>query len=259
MKEIQIFNYNSNEVRTVQHDGEPWFVLKDVCQVLGISHIKDTANRLDGDEVGQTEVIDRLGRNQTVTIINESGLYNVILRSDKPEAKPFRKWVTSEVLPSIRKTGVYVSPQVDSSMLFQIAEAMAKKEQQINALAAENEYQRQLLAEYEPKLQYLDTILQSTGTMVISQIAADYGMSARKLNKILHEEGIQHIVNGQWILYRKHMNKGYTKSKSFNFVHSDGRTDTRVNTTWTQKGRLLIHNILSARGIKASMDIEETA
>lgn len=107
MNDLQIFNYHSNEVRTVTKDGEPWFVLKDVCTVLGISHIKDTADRLDKDEVGQTEVIDRLGRKQTVTIINESGLYNVILRSDKPEAKPFRKWVTGTVLPTIRKTGTY--------------------------------------------------------------------------------------------------------------------------------------------------------
>lgn len=107
MNELQVFNYESNEVRTVVIDGEPWFVLKDVCQALEISHVKDTADRLDQDEVGQAEVIDRLGRTQTVTIINESGLYNVILRSDKPEAKPFRKWVTAEVLPSIRKTGEY--------------------------------------------------------------------------------------------------------------------------------------------------------
>ena len=103
MNDIQIFNYNSSEVRTIQTDGEPWFVLRDVCNVLGISHVKDTADRLDQDEVGQTEVIDSLGRKQTATIINESGLYNVILRSDKPEAKPFRKWVTSEVLPTIRR------------------------------------------------------------------------------------------------------------------------------------------------------------
>ena len=109
MSDLQIFNYGSNEVRTVMIDGEPWFVLRDVCQVLGISHVKDTADRLDPDEVGQTEVIDSLGRKQTVTIINESGLYAVILRSDKPEAKPFRKWVTAEVLPRIRKEGGYIA------------------------------------------------------------------------------------------------------------------------------------------------------
>ena len=109
MNEMTILNYDGNNVRMIEKDGEPWWVLKDVCAVLDISHITDTAKRLDEDEVGQTEVIDRLGRNQATTIVNESGLYAVILRSDKPQAKPFRKWVTSEVLPSIRRTGRYVA------------------------------------------------------------------------------------------------------------------------------------------------------
>ncbi|MFR8529965.1 MAG: Bro-N domain-containing protein [Anaeromassilibacillus sp.] len=117
MNDIQIFNYSGNEVRTIQKDGEPWFVLKDVCTVLGISHVKDTANRLENDEVGQTEVIDSIGRTQTATIINESGLYSVILRSDKPEAKPFRKWVTAEVLPSIRKHGAYMTENTLENMI----------------------------------------------------------------------------------------------------------------------------------------------
>lgn len=106
MNELQVFNYHSNEVRTVTKDGEPWFVLKDVCRVLGISKYRDVTARLDPDERGSVRV-DTLGGKQEMTIINESGLYMVILRSDKPEAKPFRKWVTSEVLPAIRRTGTY--------------------------------------------------------------------------------------------------------------------------------------------------------
>ena len=124
MNTLQSFSYESNEVRTVMIDGEPWFVLRDVCQVLGISHVKDTADRLDQDEVGQTEVIDSLGRKQTVTIISESGLYAVILRSDKPEAKPFRKWVTAEVLPTIRKKGGYISGQTALSTNELMAKAL---------------------------------------------------------------------------------------------------------------------------------------
>ena len=106
MNNLQIFNYNGNEVRTIQKDGEPWWVLKDVCGILGISKYRDTASRLDEDERGSVRV-DTPGGEQEMTVVNESGLYNVILRSDKPEAKPFRKWVTAEVLPSIRKTGGY--------------------------------------------------------------------------------------------------------------------------------------------------------
>lgn len=110
MSNIQIFNYQSNEVRTVEMGGEPWFVLKDVCNILGISKYRDTAARLDADERGSVEV-DTLGGTQQVIAVNESGLYHVILRSDKPEAAPFRKWVTSEVLPSIRKNGGYIAGQ----------------------------------------------------------------------------------------------------------------------------------------------------
>ncbi len=108
MNDLQIFSYQSHEVRTVRMNGELWFVLKDVCEVLDISNHKMTAQRLDADEVSQTYLIDSMGREQSTYIISESGLYSVILRSDKPEAKPFRKWVTSEVLPQIRKTGAYM-------------------------------------------------------------------------------------------------------------------------------------------------------
>lgn len=115
MNELQIFNYNGNEVRTVQIDGEPWWVLKDVCAVLGISKHRDAAARLDADERESVRV-DTLGGTQEMVCVNESGLYNVILRSDKPQAKPFRKWVTNEVLPSIRKTGGYQLPQMSKEL-----------------------------------------------------------------------------------------------------------------------------------------------
>ena len=108
---MQTFNYDNNQVRTVLQDGEPWFVLKDVCKVLNLSTPKRVAERLDNDEVSLTHLIDAIGRSQKTTIINESGLYGVILRSDKPQAKPFRRWVTHEVLPTIRKTGSYTDTE----------------------------------------------------------------------------------------------------------------------------------------------------
>ena len=119
MNNIQIFKYENNDVRTVELNGEPWFALKDVCAVLGISNHKMTAQRLDADEVILTDLTDSMGRQQETTVINESGLYNVILRSDKPEAKPFRKWVTSEVLPSIRKNGGYIAGQEQLTFYFE--------------------------------------------------------------------------------------------------------------------------------------------
>lgn len=135
-----------------------------------------------------------------------------------------------------------------------MARALKIADKRIQALEAANETQRQVIADYEPKVQYLDTILASKGTLATSQIAADYEMSARRLNQILHEAGIQHNVNGQWLLYRKHMGLGYTKSETIYITRRDGSPDTVMNTRWTQKGRLLIHEILTARGIQATMD-----
>lgn len=125
------------------------------------------------------------------------------------------------------------------------------------ALLAENEMQRQAIADFEPVQQYVDTILNSKDAVAITQIAADYGMSARQLNKILHEAGVQHKVNDQWILYKKHMGKGLTVSRTIHFQRSDGRPDTKINTCWTQKGRMMIHNLLTERGIVALMDREQ--
>ena len=136
MSNIQVFNYQSHEVRTVEQDGEPWFVLKDVCKVLGLTTPARVAERLDSDEVSLTHLTDSMGRQQETTVINESGLYNVILRSDKPEAKPFRKWVTSEVLPSIRKTGSYTMPKLSKEMqaLFLLDDRTQKQEARLTAL-----------------------------------------------------------------------------------------------------------------------------
>lgn len=139
MNELTVFNYESSEVRTLEIDGEPWFVLKDVCEVLDLSTPSRVAERLDLDEVSQTHITDSLNREQNTTIINESGLYSVILRSDKPQAKPFRKWITSEVLPSLRKTGNYSmerKPLSPAEMFKLQAELNYEHEQKLKALEA---------------------------------------------------------------------------------------------------------------------------
>ena len=251
MNDLMIFQSPEfGQIRTVEVDGEPWLVGKDVAQALGYSNPRDAlAKRVDPEDKGVSNC-DTLGGMQEMTIINESGLYSLVLSSKLPGAKKFRRWVTSEVLPSIRKTGGYAIPQDYPSAL----RALAAAEEQRLALAAENERQKQQLADFEPIRQYVDTILESKGALAITQIAADYDISARRLNQILHDEGVQRNVNGQWILYRKHMGKGLTSSKTIHFVHADGRPDTKMQTQWTQKGRLLIHEILTRRGILAVMD-----
>lgn len=151
--EIQVWNYESSEIRTVQVNGEPWFVLADVCKVLEISNSRNISSRLEQDEKGVT-LVDTLGGAQQMTIINESGLYTVILRSDKPQAKPFRKWVTSVVLPSIRKTGSYSVQQPNAfenlSPQLQVLIQMETRQKQIEARQAE---QATALAGLEQKLQ----------------------------------------------------------------------------------------------------------
>lgn len=251
MNKLMIFNNPEfGEIRTVEVNGEPWLVGKDVARALGYKNPQEAVRtHVDDEDKGVSEILTPGGK-QTVPIINESGLYSLVLSSKLPGAKKFRRWVTSEVLPSIRKTGGYNLPKDYPSAL----RALADAEEQRLALAAENERQRQVIAEFKPMRQYLDTILSSEGTMATTQIAADYDISAKQLNKILHEEGLQRNVNGQWILYREHMGKGYTKSETIAITRSDGRPDTKMYTKWTQKGRVLIHNILTRRGILPVMD-----
>ncbi len=247
MNELQIFeNPQFGKVRSVKKDNEPWFVAADVCRALEHSNVTVTLDRLDEDERAKFN----LGRQGDTWCVNEPGLYSLVLGSRKPEAKAFKRWITHEVIPSIRRTGGYLLPKDYPSAL----RALADSEEKRMTLLAENEAQRQAIADFQPIKQYVDSILSSSGTMATSQIAADYDLSANRLNKILREECIQHCVNGQWILYQRHMGKGYTKSETIPIVHKDGRPGTKLYTKWTQKGRLLIHEILIKRGIQAVMD-----
>lgn len=254
MNELQVFKSEEfGTVRTIERNGEPWFVGKDVAAALGYKDpTKAARERVDEEDRGVAK-IDTPSGEQEMTVINESGLYSLVLSSKLPSAKKFKRWVTSEVLPSIRKTGAYAVPKDYPSAL----RALADAEEQKMKLLAENQRQAQAIADFEPIRQYVDEILESPSAMATSQVAADYDLSAKALNKILSEAGIQHSVNGQWILYKRHMGKGYTRSRTIPIVRSDGSRDAKILTQWTQKGRLLIHEILTAKGITAVMDREE--
>ena len=210
-----------------------------------------------------------------VNFVNEDGLYDVILDSRKPEAKAFRKWVTSEVLPSIRKTGQYSAqvPQTFGEALMLAAKQQVALEEKEKKIAALNEEQERLLIEntkqgetineqgeqiikltsdisqMKPKVDYCDIILQSISTVLITQIAQDYGMSAVAFNKKLAELHIQHKVNNQWILYAPYVSMGYVQSKPVNIPLPDGTTKIRLNTEWTQKGRLFLYEKLKSHNI----------
>ena len=252
---IQVWNYEGTEVRTVQIDGEPWFVLADICRELEISHVKYTATRIDEDDLGQTEVIDRMGRSQKVWIINESGLYTVILRSDKPQAKPFRKWVTSEVLPSIRKHGAYMTEQTleraltSPDFLIELATQLKTEQEQRRRLETTVAVQEQQIAELQPKASYYDVVLNCKDLLSITTIAKDYGKSGVWLNRYLHENGVQYKQGQNWLLYQKYAEKGYTSTKTQTFNGMDGQQHTKVHTYWTQKGRLFIYDLLKMNGL----------
>lgn len=257
MNELQIFNNTQfGEIRTVLQNGEPWFVSKDVCDCLELSNSRKAIARLDNDEKADVTLSDG-SQNRNYSIVNEYGLYALVLSSRKPEAKQFKRWITHEVLPTIRKHGAYMTEdtikQAIQSPDFLIQLATELKDEQERRKQAEMivAQQEQQIAEFQPIKDYVDEILSSTSTLTTTQVAADYDLSAKALNKILEEEKIQRNVGGQWILYKAQMGKGYTKSETFTFTRSDGRLDSKITTKWTQKGRLMIHDILKARGIDA--------
>ena len=246
MNDLQIFkNDTFGQVRILEKDNELWFVAKDVCDCLEIKNTTDALKRLDNDERSRFN----LGRQGETNIVNEYGLYNLVLSSRKPEAKEFKRWITHDVIPQIRKTGTY-SMNIPKS-LPEALRAYANEVELHNATKAIVAQQEQQIAEFKPVKDYVDKILSSKSCLAITQIAADYGLSAQELNKILYEAGLQRKVGDQWILYKQHMAKGFTKSETFTFCRSDGRLDSKITTKWTQKGRLEIHSILTKLNIHA--------
>lgn len=242
MANIQVFEYQNNKVRTVDMDGEAWFVLKDVCGVLDIADHKVVARRLDEDEVCQTPLTDSMGRQQSTTIINESGLYHVILRSDKPEAAPFRRWVTNDVLPAIRKTGSYNAPQLTRSQLLATAliaahEELEEKDKQIETM--------------KPKALFADAVSASSQSIFVGEMA-----------KPLSQNGIQMgqnrlfawmRENGYLIKDRKRTDYNMPTQKSMelrlfeiketSIAHSDGHTSINKTPKVTGIGQVYFVNL----------------
>lgn len=248
MNEIKKWTFGENEVRTIEKDGENWWGLADVCKVLELSNPTKVADRLDVDEKANFELGFRGG---STNCINESGLYSVILRSDKPQAKPFRKWVTSEVLPAIRKHGMYATDELLANPDIAIAAFTALKEERERRKALETTIavQTQQIQELKPKASYYDLVLNCKDLLSTSVIAKDYGKSAKWLNAYLHEHGIQFRQGKIWLLYQKYAEKGYTSTKTHNVNGSDGQQHPKIHTYWTQKGRLFIYDLLKSNGI----------
>lgn len=257
MNDIQIFkNEEFGEIRSLTIDSEPYFVGKDVAYILGYGR-PDNAIRLHVEaEDKLTHQISASGQARNMTIINESGLYSLILASKLPTAKKFKKWVTRDVLPAIRKTGGYIAGEeklTEDELVLKAMTVLNKKVENLkaknNLLQLENTQNRQMIGELKPKADYTDKILQSKNTVTVTAIAKDYGMSAIELNRILHDLKIQYKQSGQWFLYEKYQRCGYTHSKTTEYIRNDGSVGSNLNTEWTQKGRLFLYNKLKERGI----------
>lgn len=260
MSELQVFqNAEFGSVRTATIDGEPYFVGKDVATILGYSNPRDAISKHVDDEDKGVAKCDTLGGRQEILFINESGLYSLILRSQLPAAKRFKRWVTSEVLPAIRRHGMYATEELIANPDLAIAAFQALKAEREKRIALEEAVavQAQQIAELKPKASYYDVVLKCKDAVNISVIAKDYGWSAQRMNEYLHQKGVQYKQADIWLLYQKHAGCGYTKTNTHVYEDTCGREHTKVHTKWTQKGRLFIYELLKADGVYPQIEMED--
>ena len=245
----QIFkNDEFGQIRTCVVNGETYFVGKDVASALGYKNSMDALMRHVDEDDKAIVKHDTLGGKQQHTIINESGLYSLILSSKLDSAKRFKRWVTSEVLPQIRKNGRYELEQHNKQLV-----------KQTRVLESRNALLEEITAQQKPLTDYARNILSSTQTVTVTQIAQDYGFSAVRFNNLLMRLRVQHKVGGQWILYAPYLNKGYVQSFSSYFVSPDGEVQVKVHTRWTQQGRLFLYEELKRASILPLIEIDGAA
>lgn len=243
MNQLQIFNHEEfGNVRVLGDFNNPLFCLADVCRILELPQVAKVVQRLDKD-VLSTHPLETAGGIQQMYFINEDGLYDVILDSRKPNAKRFRKWLTVEVVPSIRKTGMYIDPNapIDTQLLRQLADEIDRQRNKVAVLETQ-------VAQLQPKASYCDLILQCPDLVSTSQIAKDYGFSGKTFNKILHNLKVEFKQGGVWLLYQKYARLGWTSTKTYHFTDIAGQEHCRVHTYWTQKGRLGLYELLKQNG-----------
>lgn len=245
MNDIQIFNSEEfGQIRTIEIDGKPYFVANDVAKALGYSNpSKATNDHCKHAIYGRGN--DSLGRENNFKYIPENDIYRLVIGSQLPSAERFESWVFDEVLPSIRRTGGYQIPQTYVEALRALADKTEEAERMATEMIAMNDKIEEML----PKVSYLDRILESEEKIVVTQVAQDYGMSARAFNKLLLDLGIQHKVHDQWILYSRYQGNGYTDSTTAQYDKHDGRKGTKKYTVWTQKGLFFLYEHLKGHGI----------
>ena len=266
MMEIEIFkNPDFGIVRTMVIENEPFFVGKDVATILGYKDTSDALKRHVDSEDKLTRCFTDSGQGREMYVINESGLYSLILSSKLPGAKSFKRWVTSEVLPSIRKHGAYATDDVINKVLespdfgIQLLTELKREREKVQVLGAELEQKSNLIETMQPKVNYYDLILQCPDLIPITVIAKDYGVSANALNLKLNKLDVQYKQGGRWYLYAKYSGQGYAQSKTQQYTKRDGSIGASVHLYWTQKGRIFIYDLLKAEGILPVIEREQGA
>lgn len=266
MNDIQVFsNEKFGQVRTVIQDGEPWFVAADVCKALELDQVSNAVRKLDDDEKTLISIKGIAGGagNPNVTAVSEPGLYSLVLGSRKKEAKDFKRWITHEVIPTIRKTGGYVHnsevfirnylPFADDTtkQLFRLTlDVVDKQNKQIAEQQKEIAEKSSVIEEMTPKATYYDVILASPSLMTTTAIAKDFGLTANRLNKILQDHRIQFKQGKTWYLYDEFAKRGYAQSKTYSYKGKE-YPDWKAtwSTQWTQPGRRFIYELLKGMGI----------
>lgn len=234
--QLQVFDFEGSNVRTVTINDKPYFVGKDVATILGYKRTADALKAHVDDEDKLTRQFTDSGQNREMKVINESGLYSLILSSKLPSAKKFKRWVTSEVLPAIRKTGAYQAKPKDN---YQIPATYGEALQLAATLQTKIEHDA-------PSLKYFHDQMRNPGLMTTTEIAKDYGWSARKLNKYLESKGVIYRQGNKWVIYQKYADKGYSQYEPFPYDNNKG---VKNNLKWTQRGKKFIYDLLAKDGI----------
>ena len=263
MNALQEFTFDQQNIRTLLIDENPYFIGKDVAQILGYKNTKDAlAKHVDPEDKLGSQIATS-GQNREMTVINESGLYSLILSSKLPTAKRFKRWVTSEVLPALRKHGAYATGETidriisDPDYGIQLLQTLKEERQKRKELEEANQIQQIQIAELQPKASYYDVILNCKDLVSITKIAKDYGMSGQKLNNLLHEKKVQFKQGAIWLPYQNYAEKGYTSTKTHTYLGNDGETHSKQSMYWTQKGRIFIYELLKKDGILPTIERDQ--